>query len=133
MSKGKGLDKEVEREDFHDVEGKECLVQDMSLMATITDLEGKSLPEGCFTVPNIARLCQENTAHLLYEVSILNDRHVLIDFERGVPITDVSREIHCIQSWGELEVNVDCIVSGKQSLINIFKDEKNEIPGEKRF
>ena len=96
MSKGKGLDKEVEGEDFHVVDGKECVVQDMSLMVTITDLEGESLPEGCLTVPNIARLCQEKTAHLPYEVLILNDRHALIDFERGVPVTDVSREIHRI-------------------------------------
>ena len=84
----------MEGEDFHHVEGKECVVQDMSLMVTITDLEGESLPEGCLTIHNIVRLCQEKTAHLLYEVSILNDRHALIDFEKGIPIVDVSRELH---------------------------------------
>ena len=124
MSKGKELDKEVEVEDFHDVEGKECVVQDMTLMATITDLEGESLPEGCLTVHNVARLCQEKTAHLPYKVSILNDRHALIDFERGIPIVDIFRELHGTHSWGELEVNVGCIVSGKHSLINIFKDKE---------
>ena len=84
-SKGKVVDKGMEGEDFHDVEGKECVVQDMSLMVTITDLEGEALPEGCLTVHNIARPCQERTAHLPYEVSILNDRHALIDFEKGIP------------------------------------------------
>ena len=93
-------------------------------MVTITDLEEESLPEGCLTVPNVARLCQEKTTHLLYEVFILNDRHALIDFEKGIPIVDISRELHDTRSWGELEVNVGCIVSGKQSLINIFKDEE---------
>ena len=44
------------RGDFHDVAGKECVVQDMSLMVTITDKEGESLPEGYVTVHNVARL-----------------------------------------------------------------------------
>ena len=122
MSKGKELGRGIEGEDFHDIKGKECVVQDMSLMVTITDLEGESLPEGCLTVPNIDRLCQEKTTHLPYEVLILNDRHTLIDFEKGIPIVDISRELYGTHSWGELEVNVGCIVSGKQSLINIFKD-----------
>ena len=124
MSKGKVLDKGVEGEDIHDVEGKECVVQDMSLMVTITDLEGESLPEGCLKVPNVARLCQEKTAHLPYEVFILNDRHALIDFKKGIPIVDISRELYGTHSWGELEVNIGCIVSGKQSLINIFRDKE---------
>ena len=70
------------------LKGKNVL--SMSLMVTITDLEGESLPEGCLTVPNIARLYQEKTAHLPYEVLILNDRHALIDFEKGLPIVDIS-------------------------------------------
>ena len=94
MSKGKVLDKGVEGEDFHDVEGKEHVFQNMSLMVTITDSEGEPLPEGCLTVPKVARLCQEKTAHVPYEVFILNDRHALIDFEKGIPIMDISRELH---------------------------------------
>ena len=133
MSKGKELGRGMEGEDLYDVEGKEYVVQDMSLMVTITDLEGKSLPEDCLTVPNIARLCQEKTTHLPYEVLILNDRHALIDFEKGIPIVDISRELHGTHSWGELEVSVGCIVSGKQSLINIFKDEETRHQQRKDF
>ena len=124
MSKGKTIERGVEGENFHDVNGRECAVQDMSLMLTITDPAGESLPEGCLTIHNIARLCQEKTAQLPYEVSILNDRHALIDFEKGVPIVNVSRELYGTTSWGEQEVNVGCVVSGKQSLLNIFKDEE---------
>ena len=94
MLRGKECGRGMEGEEFHDVEGKGCVVQDMSLMVTITDLEGEPLPEGCLTVPNIARLCQEKTTHLPYEVLILNDRHALIDFEKGIPIVDISRELH---------------------------------------
>ena len=69
------IERGVEEENFHD----------MSLMVTITNLEEESLPEGCLTIHNVARLCQEKTTHLPYEVSILNDRHALIDFEKGYP------------------------------------------------
>ena len=80
MSTGRTTEGGMDREDFHDVEGKECVVQDMSIMITVTDPEGEALPKECLTIHNIARLLQEKTAHLPYEVSVLNDRHALIDF-----------------------------------------------------
>ena len=40
-------------EDYHDIGEVGREVQDMSVMLTITDGEGSSLPEGCLTVPNI--------------------------------------------------------------------------------
>ena len=52
-----------------------------------------ALPDGCSTVPNIARLFQERTAHLSYDVSILNSRYALVDF--GVPYRSNQRD-----SWG---------------------------------
>ena len=113
-----------EGEDFHEVEGEGREIQNMSVMLTVTNSEGESLPEGCLTVPNIARLFQERTAHLPYEVTVLNSRHALIDFEAGVPIMEVSRELHGATSWGELPVHIGCVVSGKASLINIFQEEE---------
>ena len=44
----------VEGEDFHEVGEVGREVQDMSVMLTVTDGEGRSLPEGYLTVPNIA-------------------------------------------------------------------------------
>ena len=113
-----------EREDYPEVGEVEREVQDMSVMLTVTDGEGRSLPEGCLTVPNIARLFQERTAHLPYDVSIINSRHALVDFEKGVPILEVSREIHGATSWGELPVCIGCVVSGKASLLNIVQEEE---------
>ena len=57
-------------------------------------------------------------------VSVLNNRHALIDFEKGVPIIDVLKELHGTSSWGELEVMIGCLVSAKHSLMNIFQDEE---------
>ena len=96
----------------------------MSVMLTVTDGEGSSLPEGCLTVPNIARLFQERTTHLPYDVSIINSRHALVDFEKGVPIVEVSREIHGTTSWGELPMHIGCVVPGKASLLNIVQEEE---------
>ena len=110
MSTGRTNEGGMDGEDFHDVEGKECVVQDMSMMITVTDPEGEALPKGCLTIHNVARLLQEKTAHLPYEVSVLNDGHALIDIEKGVPIIDVSKELHGTTSWGELEVMIGCVV-----------------------
>ena len=48
----------VEGEDYHEVGEVGREIQDMSVMLTVTDGEGSSLPEGCLTVANIARLFQ---------------------------------------------------------------------------
>ena len=97
----------VEGEDYHEVGEVGREVQDMSVMLTVTDGEGRSLPEGCLTVPNIARLFQERTTHLPYDVSIINSKHALVDFEKGVPILEVSREIHGATSWGSYQCTLD--------------------------
>ena len=47
-----------------------------------------------------------------------------MDFEKGVPIVEVSREIHGTTSWGELPVHIGCVVSGKASLLNIVQEEE---------
>ena len=47
-----------------------------------------------------------------------------MDFEKGVPILEVSREIHGATSWGELPVRIGCVVSGKASLLNIVQEEE---------
>ena len=36
----------------------------------------------------------------------------------------MSKELHGTTSWGELEVMIGCVVSGKHSLMNIFRDEE---------
>ena len=82
MSTGRITEGGMDGENFHDVEGKECVVQDMSMMITVTDPEGETLPKGCLTIHNIARLLQEKTTQLPYEVSVLNNRQALIDFEK---------------------------------------------------
>ena len=114
----------AEGEDYHEVEEVGREVQDMSVMLTVTDGEGRSLPEGCLTVPNIARLFQEKTTYLPYDVTVVNSKHVLIDFVKGVPLVEVSREIHGTTSWGELPVHIGCVVSGRASLLNIVQEEE---------
>ena len=56
MSTGRTTEAGMDGEDFHDVEEKECVVQDMSMMITVMDPEGEALPKGCLTIHNVARL-----------------------------------------------------------------------------
>ena len=110
-------------DEFHKVEPTKSF-HDMSIMLTVTNREGGNLPEGCLMAPNVARLFQERTDYLPYEVSILNDSHAIADFEKEVPLIEVTQGLHGVTSWGELEVRIGCIVSGKDSLINICREEE---------
>ena len=110
-------------DEFHEVEPTKSL-HDMSIMLTVTNREGGNLPEGCLMAPNVARLFQERTDYLPYEVSILNESHAVADFEKEVPLIEVTQGLHGVTSWGELEVRIGCIVSGKDSLINICREEE---------
>ena len=103
----------------------------LSMMISITDPTGGVMPPGCMTVTNIARLLQEQTGILPCQVSILGDRDVLVEFERGAPVIEVSRGLHGVGSWGELDSEIGCVMSGKMSLMNMFH-EKNERAKQKK-
>ena len=45
---------------------------------------------------------------------------MLVEFERGAPVIEVSRGLHGVGSWGELDVEIGCVMSGKVSLMNMF-------------
>ena len=92
----------------------------LSMMISITD-RGRHAS----TVTNIACLLQERAGILPFQVSFLGDRDVLVEFERGAPVIKVSRGLYGVGSWGELDEEIGCVMSGKVSLMNMFH-EKNE-------
>ena len=113
-----------EGKDFRDIRECEKVLQDLSMMVSITGWDDTALPTGCLTTANLACLFQERTGHLPYQISVLNDKEALVEFEKGVPIMELLQELHGIGSWGELEVDIGCVISGKASLMNIFRERE---------
>ena len=104
--------------------GNDKIVQDLSILLTITGRHENVLPVGCMTTANLARLIQEKTRVLPYQISILSDREALIEFEQGSLVAEISQIMHGAGKWGELDVEIGCVVSGRASLLNIHR-EKN--------
>ena len=103
------------------------------MMVTITDLEGEVLPPGCLKITNVARLLQKRTGVLPFHISVLNERNVLLEFERAAPVIEISRGLHGRGSWGELEVDIGCVLSGKVSLMSIFQERKERAREKEEF
>ena len=59
-----------------------------------------------------------------YQVTILNEKDALIEYEKEVPITEVAQVLHGSGQWGELEVEVGCVISSKPILMNIIEEKK---------
>ena len=112
-------------EEFHELDERGIEMHEISMMVTIMDSNGEILPSGCLTVNNLAQLLHDRTGILPCQVSVLNERNVLIEFERGAPVIEISRGLHGQGHWGELEVEIGCVMSRKTSLMNICQ-ERNE-------
>ena len=120
MSKEECIEGRREGEEFHDLGENEKIVQDFSTLLTITGRHDGALPTGCMSTVNLAHLIQERSAVLPYQILVLNDREALVEFEKGSPVVEVSQALHGAGKWGELDVDIGCIISGKASLLNIY-------------
>ena len=59
MSKEEAIEVGKDGEEFHDMGGSDKIVQDLSILLTITGKHENVLPVGCMTTTNLARLFQE--------------------------------------------------------------------------
>ena len=124
MSKEGNVDDGREGEEFHELGGDGKVIQDLGMMVSILGRAGGPIPSGCMTTANIARLVEERTGHLPYEVSILNDVDALVEFEEGIPIIEVSQALHGAGYWGELDIDIGCVIATKASLMNIQREKE---------
>ena len=51
-------------------------------------------------------------------------RDALIEFEKGSPVVEISQIMHGAAKWGELEVDIGCVMSGRASLLNIHRERE---------
>ena len=124
MSKEETIELGKDGEEFHDMGGSNKIVQYLSILLTITGRHDNILTVGCMTTANLARLFQEKAGILPYRISILNDRDALIEFEQGSPVVETSQIMHGTGKWGELDVDIGCVMSGWASLLNIHREKE---------
>ena len=124
MSKEEAIEVGRDGEEFHDMGGNDKIVQDLSILLSITGRHDNVLPVGCMTTANLAHLFQEKAGTLPYRISVLNDRDALIEFKQGSPVVEISQIMHGAGKWGELDVDIGCIMSGRTSLLNIHRERK---------
>ena len=67
------------------------------------------------------------------QISVLNERNVLLEFERAAPVIEISRGLHGRGSWGELEVDIGCVLSGKVSLMSMFQERRERAREKEEF
>ena len=57
-------------------------------------------------------------------ITLLNDTDVVIEFEKGERVVEISQLFHSIDSWTGYKVEVACIVSTKKLLVETTKEIK---------
>ena len=124
MSKEETIEMGKDGEEFHDMGGSDKIVQDLSILLTITGRHDNILPGGCMTTANLARLFQEKAGILRYRISVLNDRDALVEFKQGSPVVEISQIMYGAGKWGELDVDIGCVMSGRASLLNIHREKE---------
>ena len=53
---------------------------------------------------------------------LMNDTDVVIDFEKGARVIEISQLLHSIDLWTGYKVEVACIVSTKKLLVETTKE-----------
>ena len=55
-------------------------------------------------------------------VTLMNDTDAVIEFEKGVKITEIAQLLHSIDSWVGYKVEVGCIIATKKQLVKTTMD-----------
>ena len=82
----------------------------------------RSLPVGVMTDRSLIELILKATGFKPMEVTLMNDTDAVIEFEKGVKITEIAQLLHSIDSWVGYKVEVGCIIATKKQLVKMTMD-----------
>ena len=71
---------------------------------------------------SLIELILKATGFKLMGVALMNDTDAVIEFEKGVRVTEVAQLLHSIDSWVGYKVEVGCIITTKKHLVKTTKD-----------
>ena len=98
----------------------------LSLLFSIADREGRALPPNFLTVANLMNFIKERAGVQPLEISVLNDKEVLVEFDKETPIAEIAGRLNGIEIWGETQVEIGSFVSNRVSLLNMSRERNDK-------
>ena len=74
--------------------------QQFALLLRVTQWNGRPLPVGGFTGQAMSQMLHEIAGVVLKEVLVINDQEIVMEFEEGTPMIEVSQAVHGSFHWG---------------------------------
>ena len=113
------------KDTFYDIDA--CSTTPLSILLKINQpstaqTPKRPLPVGVMTDRSLIDLILKATGFKPMGVTLMNDTHAVIEFEKGVKITEIAQLLHSIDSWVGYKVEVGCIISTKKQLVKTTMD-----------
>ena len=93
------------------------------LLLEVTQMNGRPLPVGMFTVHAVAQCVIDLTGQNPVEVDIMNDRDAVVQMEPKNLVVHVAQALHNARIWDGQTVEITCLLSSRQSLINVVHEQ----------
>ena len=113
------------KDTFYDIDA--CSTTPLSILLKINQpstaqTPKRSLPVGVMIDRSLIELILKVTGFKLMGVMLMNDTDAVIEFEKGVKITEIAQLLHSIDSWVGYKVEVGCIIATKKQLVKTTMD-----------
>ena len=113
------------KDTFYDIDA--CSTTPLSILLKINQpstaqTPKRSLPVGVMTDRSLINLILKATGFKPMGVTLMNDTDAVIEFEKGVKITEIAQLLHSIDSWVGYKVEVGCIIATKKQLVKTTLD-----------
>ena len=113
------------KDTFYDIDA--CSTTPLSILLKINQpgtaqTPKRSLPVGVMTDRSLIDLILKATGFKLMGVTLMNDTDAVIEFEKGVKITEIAQLLHSIDSWVGYKAEVGCIIATKKQLVKMTMD-----------
>ena len=110
------------RDTFYDIDV--CSTTPLSILLkndqpSTAQILKRPLRVGVMTDRSLIDLILKATGFKPMGVTLMNDTDAVIEFEKGVKITEVAQLLHSIDSWVGYKVEVGCIIATKKQLVKM--------------
>ena len=92
------------------------------LLLEVTEMDDRPLPVGMFTACAVAQRVIDLTGQNPVEVDIMNDRNAVVQMEPKNLVVHVAQALHNAQIWDGQTVEITCLLSSRQSVINVVHE-----------
>ena len=95
------------------------------LLLEVTQMDGQPLPVGMFTARAVAQRVIDLTGQNPVEVDIMNDHDAVVQMEPENLVVHVAQALHNARIWDGQTVEITCLLSSRQSVINVVHERNH--------